>query len=319
MKSRQWRTSRGCLPVRVLTVVLILSVMSDTCRAEEPPLVPATSASGKPQGLLTPKPAGRRVKLPGLVIDLQRRHVDLEAVICLERGFLELIACTQGTKQHESIVAVSARGMHIHTALLLLGAQNGHPAMRKPVDKEKTRWVPIPPRGDPIDVFLVTKDKHGRPVERPISDFIMRSAERLDEVDGEVILAPGAAQKQGDSNNPEARLPHTFVFAGSRLLDNGDGPRRYLADVSGNVISIATFGDEVLCLPFRQTQENGALVWHIKPGSLPQVGTRVILRLRRRSRPANSQNVVPKGDGTDGVEPSPVDSTVDKAQDKMAR
>ncbi|MEO1995582.1 MAG: YdjY domain-containing protein [Planctomycetaceae bacterium] len=317
MKIRQWRTSRGCLPVPLLTVVLILSVMSDACRADGPPVVPATSASGKSADQSPRKPAGRTVKLPGLVIDLQRRCVDLEAVICLERGFLELIACTKGTKQHESIVAVSARAMHVHTALLLLGAQNGHPAMRQPVDKQKTRWVHVPPRGDPIDVLLVTKGKQGLTVERPISEYIIRSSERIDEVDGAVIVAPGAAEKRSSHNNQDARLPHTFVFAGSHLRNNGDGPRQYLADVSGNVISIATFGDEVLCLPFRQTQEDGALMWHIKPASLPQVGTHVILRLRPRPQPVKSQNVAPQGDGTDGGESTPVDSAVDKDQDKV--
>ena len=317
MKRRQWQLLTGCIAVQLL-VVLVLWATPAMCWAGGPPAVSATSDSSQSEGPSAPKPAGRRVKLPGLVIDLQRRCVDLEAVICLEHGFLELIACTKGTKQHESIVAVSARAMHIHTALLLLGAQNGHPAMRKPVDKEKTRWVHMPPRGDAVDVFLVTKDKQGRPIERPISDFIIRSTERIDEVDGAVIVAPGAAKRRKGQNNSNVRLPHTFVFAGSRLLDNGDGPRRYLADVSGNVISIATFGDEVLCLPFRQTQDNRSLMWHIKPGSLPQVGTRVILRMRRQARPAHSHNVVPPGASQHDVEPSDADSTADKDQDTMA-
>ena len=317
MKRRQWQLFTGCIAVQLL-VVLFLWATPAMCWAGGPPAVSATSDSSLSEGPSAPKPAGRRVKLPGLVIDLQRRCVDLEAVICLEHGFLELIACTKGTKQHESIVAVSARAMHIHTALLLLGAQNGHPAMRKPVDKEKTRWVHMPPRGDAVDVFLVTKDKQGRPIERPISDFIIRSTERIDEVDGAVIVAPGATKRRKGQNNSNVRLPHTFVFAGSRLLDNGDGPRRYLADVSGNVISIATFGDEVLCLPFRQTQDNRSLMWHIKPGSLPQVGTRVILRMRRQARPVPSHNVVPPGANQHDVEPSAADSTADKDQDTMA-
>jgi hypothetical protein len=210
--------------------------------------------------------------------------VDLDGVICLERGFLELIACTKGSKEHESIVAVSARAMHIHTALLLLGANNGHPAMQVPANKEKTRWAHVPPRGDPIDVFLVTTGKDGKPVERPISEFIVRSRERVDEVDGAVLVAPGEAEKLTGDNGRDARLPHTFLFAGSHLQDKGTGPRQYLADVSGNVISIATFGDEVLCLPFPQTHEDGALMWHIKPESLPKVGTKVTLRLRPKRK-----------------------------------
>ena len=75
-------------------------------------------------------------------------------------------------------------------------------------------------------------------------------------------------------------MSKTFLFAGSRLRDAGAGPKQYLADLSGNVISIATFGDEVLCLPTHQTQQNSALMWQVKPGVVPEVGTAVTLRLR---------------------------------------
>ena len=235
------------------------------------------------------KPTRKPVKLPGMVIDFEKRCVDLEGAICLEEGCLELIACRKGSKEHESIVALSAKAMHIHTALLLLGANNGNPAMRKPVDEEKTRWVNVRPRGDPIDVFLVTTNKGGKAIERPISDFIVRSSERVDEVDGAVITAPNQTEKRGDEK--EARLPHTFLFAGSHLRDNGPGARQYLAELSGNVISIATFGDELLCLPFHQTQKNDALMWQVKPGSLPEVGTKVTLRLRpSKGKSSNKDN-----------------------------
>ena len=252
-------------------LVIVLSLFSTTTRADEP----VTNKQG------SMKAARKPVKLPGMVVDyFEKRCVDLEGTICLEKGLLELIACTKGSKEHESIVAVSARAMHIHMGLLLLGANNGHPAMRKPVDEEKTRWVNVPPRGDSIDVFLVMANKDGKLIEKPISDFIVRSSGRVDEVDGTVIAAPDQTEKRGGEE--ETRLPHTFIFAGSHLRDNGPGPRQYLADLSGNVISIASFGDELLCLPFHQTQENGALMWQVKPGSLPKVGTKITLRLRPR-------------------------------------
>ena len=118
-------------------------------------------------------PARKSVKLPGLVIDFEKQCVDIEATVCLDKGLLELVACTKGSKEHESIVAVATRPMHIHTALLLLGAKNGNPEMRKRVGEEEKRWVSIPPRGDPIDLFLVTTNKDGKAMERPISDFIV--------------------------------------------------------------------------------------------------------------------------------------------------
>ena len=252
-------------------LVMVLSLFSTTTRADEP----VTNKQG------SMKAARKPVKLPGMVVDyFEKRCVDLEGTICLEKGLLELIACTKGSKEHESIVALSARAMHIHMGLLLLGANNGHPAMRKPVDEKKTRWVNVPPRGDSIDVFLVMANKDGKLIEKPISDFIVRSSGRVDEVDGTVIVAPDQTEKRGGKE--ETSLPHTFIFAGSHLRDNGPGPRQYLADLSGNVISIASFGDELLCLPFHQTQENSALMWQGKPGTLPKVGTKITLRLRPR-------------------------------------
>ncbi|HIF33351.1 MAG TPA: hypothetical protein EYQ75_17245 [Planctomycetaceae bacterium] len=220
------------------------------------------------------KPVRKPVKLPGMVIDFQKRCVDLEATICLDRGYLELIACTKGSKEHESIVSIKARPMHVHTALLFLGATNGNPAMRKSVDEEKMRWVNHPPRGDPINVYLVVKNSKGESVERPVSDFVTRSKERTGEIADDAERGP----KEGaDKDN---KFPHTFLFAGSHLRDNGKGPRQYLADLSGHVISVATFGDELLCLPDVQSHANGALMWQVDSTHLPKVGTMVTLRLR---------------------------------------
>ena len=234
------------------------------------------------------KPARKSVELPGIVIDLQNCLVDLEATVRVNDGYLELVACTRDTKEHESIVAVAARPMHIHTALLLLGAKNGHPAMRRAVDEEMTRWVNLPPRGDPVDVFLVVEDEDGKPIERPISDFVLHSKQRIDEVDGEVHVAPEEQSKDNDQKSP--RFPNTFLFTGSQLIHRGDGPRRYLADESGDVISIATFGDEVLSLPYRQTKANNALSWRANPKTLPDVGARVTLRLRPKLKPTTSES-----------------------------
>ncbi len=214
-----------------------------------------------------------KLNLPGVKIDLAERCVDVDSEVCLRDGMLELIACTKDSKEHESIVMVLAKPSHIHTALLLLGAKAGNPAMRKAIDQEGTRFIDLPPRGGPIDVFLVVSDSNGKETERPISDFIMPS-ERFGEEEGE-----------------EAKFPtHTFLFAGSFLHGQGEGPRTYVCDQTGNVISIATFGDELLCLPDIHSNENGALAWQVDGENLPAVGSRVTLRLRPKFQPP----VVPK-------------------------
>jgi hypothetical protein len=192
--------------------------------------------------------------------------VDVASTVCLGQGALELIACTKDTKEHEAIIMIEAVPKHVHTALLLIGARPGSPAMRKPIDKEGTRWMDVPPSGGPVDVSLVFPDKEGKIVERPISDFIVANDDESN---------PAA---QGDK---QERFPtNTFLFAGSILHGEKDGPRQYLCDTSGNVISIATFGDELLCLSGVHDEANGHLMWQIDNTHLPAVGTKVTLRLR---------------------------------------
>jgi hypothetical protein len=205
-------------------------------------------------------------KFPGVKINPTLRCVDIEGTVCLRRGPLELVACTKGTKEHESIFAMEAKAMHVHTALLLLGAKAGSPATRIQADGKDGRWVDVPPRGSPVDVYLVFEDKEGKPGDHPVSEFIVSSKRE---------------RGRGDDATQPIQFPtHTFLFAGSLLEGDGPNPRRYLCDASGNVISIATFGDELLCLPEIHSQDNASLEWEVHSTALPAPGKKVILRLR---------------------------------------
>ncbi len=245
------------------TLSLILVIFGSTAWSDEPDEPPTTR---------------QPIKLPGMVIDLENRRIDLAATVCLDEGFLELVACTQGSKEHESIVAVAGRPMHIHTALLLLNANNGNPAMRKLVGETEKRWIDIPPRGDPIEAFFVFKDADGKMIERPVHDFITRSEEQAAPI-GDVADRIPADQAIAKVD----KFPSTFLFSGSQLRDNGPGPRTYLADLSGHVISIATFGDDLLCLPNVHSHLHGTLSWRVNPKYLPKVGTKITLRLRPKN------------------------------------
>lgn len=244
-----------------------------TVSADETP-VPApaaqTDTGEKAVGISTLEEAIKQLKLPGVTINLKEQCVDVASSICLDQGTLELIACTKGTKEHESIIVIEALPKHVHTALLLLGAKPGNPAMRKALDEDGTRWVDFPPRGAAVEVFLLIPDKNGKLAERPISDFIVSVSGDDD---------PSSGQPRNDAK--KGRFPtHTFVFAGSILDGDETGPRKYLSDLSGNVISIATFGDELLCLPEVHSDANDQLMWELDRTDLPAVGTKITLRLR---------------------------------------
>ena len=235
---------------------------------------PHTEPAGE-AGKAQPEDIAEKIRaiFPGITINSEERLVDVQSVVCLAEGYLEVIACAKDSREHESIVMVEAKPSHIHAALLLIGAQPGNPAMRKPVNEEGTRWVDIPPRGQSVKVTLLISDEKGQTTERPVSDFLSPSKDEsgLPEV-------AGAAEK----------FPETFLFAGSHTHQVGD-TKTYLADVNGNVISISTFGDEVLCLAGHHAQENHALSWQIKPDSLPEIGTKVTLRLRPLAAPEKQE------------------------------
>ena len=145
----------------------------------------------------------RKLNLPGIKLNLEERCVDVNATVCLHKGLLELVACTKGSKEHESILSIATRPMHIHTAMLLIGAKPGTPAMRKARDEARTRWVSVEPAGDPIGVSLVFPDSKGKPQEYPISQFI--SPAQPDEISGIPM-----------NKKPEI-FPASFLFAGSHL------------------------------------------------------------------------------------------------------
>lgn len=278
------RSKMGFSFISTMSMILLIT-MSGTLEvvAETTPKTPAAVEPGSEvKAAPTTKPASKleealkKLKLPGVTINLKERCVDVDATICLDEGALELIACTVDTKEHESLIAVEAKPKNIHTALLLIGAKPGNPAMQKPTNKEKTRWRHVPPKGGPVDISIVFKNKQGKEEERQISDF-------LEPFEG---YEYDEAEETPEKKEKERFPTNTFLFAGSFLHGKGEGPRIYVADMSGHVISLATFGDELLCLPGIHAHTAGALAWQINSTHLPELGAKVKLRLRPKTIPA---------------------------------
>ena len=214
----------------------------------------------------------RKLKLPGIRLNIDERAIDVNATVCLHKGLLELVACTKGTKEHESIVALDARPVHIHTALLLFGARPGTPASRMVQGAEGVRWIPVKPAGDRVQVSLVFPNAEGKVQEHPIQKFIAFAQPK--KIAG---LAPAKIKPR--------RFLADYLFAGSHLMKKGNGPKQYRCEQSGNVISISSFGDELLCLPEIHGHEDDGLFWEVNPEGLPAVGKPIILRLRPIKKP----------------------------------
>ena len=67
-----------------------------------------------------------------LWFDRKEKRVVVRARVVLREGVLEHLMCKKGTKEHEAIIATDAAPKAIHAALLLTGAEVGHPVQFVP-------------------------------------------------------------------------------------------------------------------------------------------------------------------------------------------
>ena len=99
--------------------------------------------------------------LPGITVDTRAREVRIEGTVVLRQGFLELFVCGEGTREHESIVAVRARPSHVVFALALLGLAPGKPGYTT------EGGAFSPPAGEVLAIACRFKDADGQMREVP--------------------------------------------------------------------------------------------------------------------------------------------------------
>lgn len=195
--------------------------------------------------------------LPHVRIDRANRLIELEATVVLrESDWIELIACSPGSKEHESILVVPARPSHVHLALLILGLEPGSPMHYDPAPPDRSAQdgpVLHPPQGPPvrITVALADEPEHEIPVTRWALD--RRTGKPIEDT--------------------------PWLFTGSRLVPINER-ERYLADLHGTLISLVNFGDEVLTRPTDLTNYTDDASLQADTDAIPPLGTAVLLRLR---------------------------------------
>lgn len=169
-----------------------------------------------------------------------------------------MFACARHTREHESIVAVSARPLRIFEALGLVGLKPGAPVR---YDERNRRWAAA--QGDPLRIDVVIR------VDRTERTFGIHEWMRH---------AGGGALERRD-----------WVFAGSRRQPGG----RFAADSDGTVICVVDFDSALIALPEAHTRDDAALWLEADPERIPPVGTACVLRISSaaRGRTATTQPV----------------------------
>ena len=200
---------------------------------------------------------------PGVRAVPDGRIVELDALSTpffdtFEEGeiFLELIACSPDSKEHETLLICRAKASQIHAAMLLAGFTPGSPVVWS---SENGRMNATPPTGDRLDIHFVYDDSQGKSVEVSPHEWIV------------------------SSHTGERPPDEGFVFAGSRIVQR-EGETRYDADFTGTLIGLASFGGELIAYPEPISPESSIdePVWMADQSSVPAGDVPVVIRITAR-------------------------------------
>ncbi|MFO0833456.1 MAG: YdjY domain-containing protein [Phycisphaerales bacterium] len=239
---------------------------SETAEPVPPPATNPARAPSEPSPTAPPALSSTlREVFPGVRVDLAGKLVEFDGMVPIDvhnpkspRVYLEVIACTYDSKEHESLVVTSAKPSQVHAALLMIGLEPGAPGSWR-VD-EQSRVTSVPPRGSPVRVTLVFN---------PASP----DAKEIDPAE----LVVNARSKSRASSLAGAG----FVFGGSRIVE-WQGRSFYDADGTGTLIGLATFGSETIAWRevFSPEAAIAEPVWIADNERVPAANTPVTVRLR---------------------------------------
>ncbi len=207
---------------------------------------PKTGAARPPK---IPAPEGAKaLPKPDVVwVDIKNKIVYVDGYVSLREGMLEMLACTVGTKEHESVVAVFSRAQTLHAALLAVGAEVGHPASFRP----KFR----PPTGTEIEVEIRWQDKEGQ-----------WQSEK-----GQDLVTDIRTQKP---------MTYPWVFAGSGFWQDEETGKEYYKAEAGDLICVSNFSTAMLDIPVESSQVNDGLMFEANTEKIPRLGTPVRMVLK---------------------------------------
>jgi len=172
--------------------------------------------------------------------------------------FLEMLVTAPDSREHESLVVSSIKPSALHAALLAAGFEPGNPISRDQTGKH------VPASGDRVSVLVMLPP----PVESTLSDSELGPSF--------IAIETWVMKIESEEGLLESQDWEGLVFAGSKLNVNG-----YAADRGGTLISLTSFGDEVIAPTWTITSQADIdePVWIANREVVPKQGTPVRIRI----------------------------------------
>lgn len=205
---------------------------------------PATEPSNT-SPTTAPTAAAAAGKLPHLQVDAKQKLVRVDCEAVKADYPLEFLAVVTNTNEYEALVRSEVKPSDLHLALLIIGLKPGTPVHYS--ESTKT-W--LPPSGPPVDLWFEYQK------------------------DGKTVKIPAYRWMRDVKTHKEAP-PMTWVFTGSKLLDDGT----YAADATGCLVGVINNELSVLDVPALKSRALEARDYERNADLMPPTGTPVTMIL----------------------------------------
>jgi len=189
-----------------------------------------------------PAPLGN---LPHIRIDAHNHRVQVDCQALAVEQPLEFFCVMSGGNEYESVLRSPAKPSDIHLALLMIGLTPGGNVHSDP---QTQKWMP--PFGPALNISC-QYTLNGKAVDVPAWKM-MRSVK-----------------------DKTTMPPMTWVFCGSKVMDNGS----YAADETSYTVSVVNFEYTLIDIPTLASNANETLEWERDPNMMPPKGTPVVMTI----------------------------------------
>ena len=152
--------------MRLLSLTIGLLLAPQT-RSADPPALPLSTELQKAQNLIQPADPGK-FQIGKVTFDLRKREISFPAQVNLRDALIEYAVVGKTGKRHESLLMTEVSPVHIHLAMLLLGAK---------APPQKSKDNPLPP-GQAINI-LISWQEDGKEQTERLEDWIIVGEDKL--------------------------------------------------------------------------------------------------------------------------------------------
>ncbi len=206
----------------------------------------------------------RLFRLGRIILDSHQRCLYIPGRVNMSKGLVELLACGERGKKHESVLVLEAAAEHVQVGLLLLGLE--------PIGGLRYQGDPRTPRGDSVWIWVEWKSDE---------DYTMVRGE-------DMVLDYSTGRSMQDTH---------WIFSGSRVVEG-----RFAAGIDQSIVT--TFHDPFTIIDNPLPTGGDDTLYGANEKVVPEVGHAVTLIVKAdQTRPIHLRMLARQFEGNESRSP----------------